>query len=260
MTLMYDKTPSAQRPGPDRFASGFAAPAMRRPGAAKEQMSAWERWEMTSLAQDMAPAPAESGAPAVVEPLKPELLIDENELARLRLQARQAGEEEGRQAGYAQGQAEGRAAAMAAVHEQADHLRTLAQALPAALRLAEREVAGQLLSLAMDIARQVLGQALALDPEAILPVVRELLQAEPALGGSPQLVLHPDDAALVREHLPDDLQAAGWRIRADVDTQRGGCRVLAASGERDATLQSRWDRVAAALVLHTAATAPLNRG
>jgi flagellar assembly protein FliH len=211
---------------------------------------------MTSLAQDMAPVPAEPAPTPVVEPLKPELLIDENELARLRLQARQAGEEEGRQQGYAQGQA----AAMAAVHEQAGHLRALTQALPAALRLAEREVAGQLLALAMDIARQVLGQALALDPQAILPTVRELLQAEPALTGSPQLVLHPDDAALVREHLADDLQTAGWRIRADADTQRGGCRILAASGERDATLQSRWDRVAAALGPHTAATAPLVHG
>src|SRR3989338_6182792 len=135
-TLMYDKAPLAQRSGADRFASGFAAPGARRPGAAKEQMSAWERWEMTSLAQDMAPVPAEPVAPAVVEPLKPELLIDENELARLRLQARQAGEEEGRQLGYAQGQAEGHAAAMAAVHEQADYLRALTQALPPALRLA----------------------------------------------------------------------------------------------------------------------------
>ncbi|MEL0488908.1 FliH/SctL family protein, partial [Neisseria gonorrhoeae] len=126
---------------------------------------------------------------------------------------RQAGTEEGRQQGYAQGQAEGHAAAMAAVHEQADYLRALTQALPAALRLAEREVAGQLLALSMDIARQVLGQALALDPQAILLTVRELLQAEPALTGSPQLILHPDDAALVREHLADDLQTAGWRIR-----------------------------------------------
>ncbi|MDP2451536.1 flagellar assembly protein FliH [Polaromonas sp.] len=257
---MYDKAPLAQRSGADRFAAGFAAPAVRRPGTAKEQMTAWERWEMTSLAQDMTPVPAEPAPTPVVEPLKPELLIDENELARLRLQARQAGEEEGRQQGYAQGQAEGHAAALAAVHEQAGHLRALTQALPAALRLAEREVAGQLLALALDIARQVLGQALALDPQTILPTVRELLQTEPALTGSPQLVLHPDDAALVREHLADDLQTAGWRIRADADTQRGGCRVLAASGERDATLQSRWDRVAAALGPHTAATAPLVHG
>jgi flagellar assembly protein FliH len=257
---MYDKPPLAQRSGPDRFVPSFAAPAMRRSAAAKEPISAWERWEMSAIAQEMAPAPAASVAPAVMEPLKPELLIDENELARLRLQARQAGEAEGHQQGYAQGQAEGHAAAMAAIHAQADQLRALTQALPAALRLAECEVAGQLLALAMDIARQVLGQALALDPQAILPVVRELLQAEPALTGAPQLVLHPDDATLVREHLADDLQAAGWRIRADADSQRGGCRVLAASGERDATLQSRWDRVVAALGSCPLASGPLIHG
>lgn len=209
---------------------------------------------MRSIAEDLRPMPdvARADIEPVLAPLAPALLIDEAELVRLRLQAQQAGETEGHRQGYAQGQAEGHAAAMAAVHEQADQLRALTLALPAALRSAEREVADDLLALALDIARQVLGQALAADPQVILPLVRELLQAEPALTGAPQLVLHPDDAALVKEHLADDLQTAGWRIRVDANSQRGGCRVTAASGEQDATLGARWDRVTARL----ARTAP----
>lgn len=189
-------------------------------------------------------------------PLAPALLIDETELNRLRLLARQAGEADGRLEGYAQGQAEGHAAGMAAVHEQAAQLRALALTLPAALREAEREVADELLALAMDIAQQVLGQALTADPQVILRVVRDLLHTEPVLTGTPQLVLNPDDAALVKEHLAEDLQAAGWRIRADVNNPRGGCRVIASNGERDATIDARWQRVTAALARH----APVHAG
>lgn len=211
----------------------------------------------TFAEKSLVTAPPEARPVPIVEPFKPELLINDVELAQLRLQALHAGEAEGFRQGYARGHAEGRVAAMAEVHAEAEHLRVLTLALPDALRSAEREVAADLLALALDIARQVLGQSLALDTGAILPVVRDLLQAEPALTGAPQLVLHPDDAALVRQHLADELQAAGWRIRADAGCQRGGCRVLAASGEQDASLPSRWERVTAALVktaMHTATT------
>jgi flagellar assembly protein FliH len=247
---MYNKpanTPAA-RSGP---------PFARRANGAKEALTAWERWEMTAIGQEpVSPAalPPEPKPAPVVAPLKPEVLINDVELAQLRLQALQAGEAEGFRQGYAQGRTQGRADAMAEVQAEARQLRALAQTLPDALRGAENEIAQNLLALALDIARQVLGQALALDSGAILPVVRELLQAEPALSGAPQLVLHPDDAALVQQHLAEDLQAAGWRIRSDAACQRGGCRVLAASGEQDASIPGRWERVTAALVktaMHT---------
>lgn len=231
-------------------------PSERRANEPREKVSAWQRWEMTSIAQELlagTPA-AKAGVESVLEPFEPVLLIDETELAKLRLEAKKAGEATGHQEGYARGQAEGFAAGMAAAREQAGQLQALTLAWPAALQLAERKVADDLLALALDLARQVLGQALAVAPQALLAVVHELLQAEPALTGAPQLFLHPDDAALVKEHLADDLQAAGWRIRLDAHLTRGGCRVLANSGERDATLETRWERVASALARNTAAS------
>ncbi|MFZ2388303.1 MAG: FliH/SctL family protein, partial [Polaromonas sp.] len=159
--------------------------------------------------------------------------------------------------GYARGQSEGHAAGLAAVQAQAEQLKALALALPAALRIAETGVADDLLALALDIARQVLGHALTADPQAILPLVHELLQSEPALTGAPQLLLHPDDAALVKEHLADDLKSAGWRIRADAHIARGGCRVLATSGERDASLETRWERVTATLARNAPPATPV---
>jgi len=232
----------------DQFPLAEATPPIAAPDA-------WQRWEMTDLAEELPPEPAQQTADpdAATTAPAPTVQVDEAELARLRGEARQAGQAQGHQEGHAEGFAQGQEAGMAAVREQAAQLQALARALPDALRAAESQLANELLALALDLAKQVLGQALAQDPTALLAVVRELLQAEPALTGAPQLQLHPDDAALVKQHLTEDLQAAGWRIRADATMPRGGCRVQAASGERDATLETRWERVAAALARHTPA-------
>ena len=224
--------------------------AERRPTAHPEKLSAWQRWEMNAIAAQIRPGSraAKAGAESALGQFAPTLLIDEAELIRLRLDAQKAGRAEGYREGHALGQAEGYSAGSTAVQQQADQLHALSLTLPSALHLADRHVADALLALALDIARKVLGQALTVEPQAILAVVRELLDAEPALTGAPQLLLHPDDVALVKQHLSDGLQVAGWRIRGDATIKRGGCRVLAGSGERDATLDTRWERVAAALV------------
>jgi flagellar assembly protein FliH len=243
-----------------RFPANDDAAAVREDAAPRknvlqERMTAWQRWEMAAFLDPVPSAPEPKPEAAQPEPepqpelqqIEPVLLIDEAELERLRLEAQRSGELEGRRLGYAQGHTEGYSTGRAAAQNEAERLRALAATLPDALRGAERDIAEDLLSLALDIAGQVLRQALATNPQAILTVVRELLHTEPALSGSPRLMLHADDAALVREYLGDDLQAAGWTMLSDASITRGGCRVQAASGELDATLETRWERVAAAL-------------
>jgi flagellar assembly protein FliH len=225
-------------------------------------MTAWQRWEMGDVQRAdvqrtgaaLSAEPSETEQPAASFPLEstltelaPKLLIDEAELQRLRQQAQQAGASEGRQQGHAEGWQEGYNAGLEHVRNQADSLRALSLAMPDALRLAEKEVADDLLTLALDIARQVVRQALTLEPQLILAAVRELLQTEPALSGTPRLLLHADDMPLVQQYLAEDLQAAGWLLRSDPAITRGGCRVQASSGELDATMETRWQRVAAAL-------------
>ena len=252
---MSDKPALARGADAEKFAPLF--PDARRNGEAPVTLSAWQRWEMTSIVGGLQAGTTgfSNAGGATLEPLKPVLLIDEAELTRLRLLAQQAGDSAGHREGYARGLADGHAAGLAAVQAQAAQLQALTLSLPGALRGADHDVADDLLALALDLARQLLGQALKAEPQAMLTVVRELLQAEPVLMGMPQLLLHPDDAALVKEHLPDELQAAGWRIRVDATLQRGGCRVLASSGELDATLPTRWERVAAALIRNVTPTA-----
>ncbi|KWT95992.1 MULTISPECIES: flagellar assembly protein FliH [unclassified Variovorax] len=233
-----------------RLAAAYApARPAAAPQAAKPSLSAWQRWEMGTLENEDA---AHGNVQALVVPrVDPEVLARDNELSRLRLQARAEGRTEGHREGLAKGRAEGHAeglaAGLAAASAHAEQLRALAATLPAALRRAESELADAILTLAMDVARQVVHRTLRAEPEWVLPLVQDLLHAEPALQGEPRLLLHPDDVALVKNSLGNELQIAGWQVRPDDTLARGGCRVQSASGEMDASLETRWKSVTAAL-------------
>jgi flagellar assembly protein FliH len=238
-----------------RLAAAYlpARAAAAAPKAAKPAVSAWERWEMGILNEPATPA-APKRKPAATDIALPPAAppaIDPAELRRLRMDARALGEAEGRQEGWTQGHAEGHtaglASGLAAASAHAEQLRALAATLPAALQRAESELADAILTLALDVARQVVHRTLRAEPEWVLPLVQDLLHAEPALQGEPRLLLHPDDVALVKNSLGNELQIAGWQVRADDTLARGGCRVQSASGEMDASLETRWKSVTAAL-------------
>ncbi|VTU26880.1 Flagellar assembly protein FliH [Variovorax sp. PBS-H4] len=234
-----------------RLASAYASarPDAAPKPSAKPSLSAWQRWEMGTLDGDEA---GQDNVHALVVPrVDPEVLARDNELSRLRLLARAEGRAEGHREGLAKGRAEGHAEGLAtgfaAASAHAEQLRALAATLPAALRRAESELADAILTLALDVARQVVHRTLRAEPEWVLPLVQDLLHAEPALQGEPRLLLHPDDVALVKNSLGNELQIAGWQVRPDDTLARGGCRVQSASGEMDASLETRWKSVTAAL-------------
>lgn len=238
-----------------RHAAG--GPRTERMPPSPPALSAWERWEMGTIdGSPRAPTPAARKTAAerrntAPPPPPPAPRIDLADLARIRKEARIDGEAEGRAAGLAEGRkvghTEGLATGLAAASAHAERLRALAQSLPDALRRAEEELSQAVLALALDVARQVVHRTLKAEPEWVLPVVRDLLNTEPALRGEPRLLLHPDDVALVRSSLGEEIEAAGWQMRADDAITRGGCRVQSATGELDGTLETRWKRVTGAL-------------
>lgn len=243
---------------PERLAA-IQAVARQAASGPTPALSAWERWEMGTLDGGRPPAPAgrrTAGAPAraavpVPPPAPPAPKIDLAELARIRKDARAAAEAEGRAEGLAEGRkaghTEGLATGLAAATVHAERLRALTRSFPDALRRAEAELADTVLALALDVARQVVHRTLTAEPGWVLPLVRDLLNTEPALRGEPRLLLHPDDVALVKNSLGHEIEAAGWQLRADDTLTRGGCRVQSANGELDGTLETRWKRVSSVL-------------
>lgn len=142
-------------------------------------------------------------------------------------------QQEGYQAGYEEGLAQARSEA-GQLHAVLDHLNQ-------ALTRLDQDVAEELLTLSLEVARQMVRQTLALRPELINDLVREALQQMPQI--HTQIHLHPDDAQLVRTHLGDQLSHAGHRVVEDPAMTRGSARLEANGAQVDATLATRWRRI-----------------
>lgn len=212
----------------------------------KENLTAYERWEVAAFDEaEQAAKQATQGATKEVpsgmdEPegtLEPEpvVLPTAAEIERMHIEAHQ----QGYAAGYEEGLALGRASAA-----RIDGVMTT---LDEALKVLDQQVAEQLLATAVEIANQMVRQALCIKPELLLPVVREAVSALHTASGHPALFVNPDDAALIRTHLGDQLAHNNWRIIEDSSLTPGGCRVELAASEVDATMETRWRRVIEAI-------------
>ncbi len=157
------------------------------------------------------------------------------------------GLEQGRAEGHAQGHAQGLEEGAALAREQAARLDGLAGACATALDRIEQEVGQSVIQLAIRIAEQVLRTHIRDYPNHILDLVREVMQARPEQGAALRLRLHPDDLELVRAFLQQTPDPARYRLSADASITRGGCIAETALGSVDATLETRWRRIIAAL-------------
>lgn len=162
-----------------------------------------------------------------------------------------AGQADGYAAGHAKGYEEGYRAGIEAGRAQsqaeAARLAALAGQLSQSLTDLEKEVGQSLISLALDVARQVVRSTLDAAPDKILDIVRDVIHLDAGRDAMVRLRVHPDDASLIQEHLDSDPSLAHWRLIEDPAIEAGGCIAETGMGNIDATLRTRWERVAASL-------------
>lgn len=197
----------------------------------KEQQSAYQRWEMASF--NDAPTDKAAVVPSV----------SSSEQAAIREAARLEGYADGLAQGHAAGLDVGRAESA----QEMLHLQQIAEAFGGEIGRANEVIANDLLDLGLDLAKAMLKSALEVRPELVLPVVAEAIRYLPALQQPALLFLHPQDAQLAREFIGDELGKAGWRVTEDIHLERGGCRVETPTNQIDGAMQTRWQRIAAAL-------------
>jgi flagellar assembly protein FliH len=145
--------------------------------------------------------------------------------------------EEGFTAGVAQAQSQldGPASALAAAAEQLQALRTDAAA----------SVEADAVDLALRIAEQAVGAAIAADPELVVEAVRgalrRLVERDRVL-----ILVNPDDLELVRDHVARLVGELGGIEHCEVQAERrvrpGGAIVRTSEGEVDATLETKLAR------------------
>jgi len=215
----------------------------------KEQMTPYQRWEMASFdePQEEIPPPEEQ----FVEEIPPPPSLTLEEIEAIREQARQEGYAEGQQQGMQAGRSEGYMAGLqlgqTEINETIQHLRQIAVSFGTEVSQTSETMAPELLNLGLDISKAMIKTALKVKPELILPTISAAIHSLPSLQLPALLYLHPDDATLVREHLGEELSQNGWRLVEDPELQRGGCRMETGTNQVDATVQTRWRRIAESL-------------
>lgn len=207
----------------------------------KEQLSAYQRWEMASFGDDRPAAQMTAAAAKQAAEQAAQQLVQQREEARL--QGHAQGLEQGRAAGLEQGRAE--------AAREAQRLRQIAEAFGGEVARVDEAVADELLHLALDLSKAMLKTALKVRPELVLPIVGEAIRYLPSVQQPALLALNPQDVEIVRTHMKDELEKAGWRIVEDIQIERGGCRVETASNQVDASSEVRWQRISDALGKHT---------
>ncbi|MEX9251190.1 flagellar assembly protein FliH [Pseudenterobacter timonensis] len=219
----------------------------------------WKRWTPDDLAPPLSEFVPAFAPENEEEPAAPPELSEEEQrarmLAQLQMQAHEqgfnAGMNEGRQQGHEQGYQEGMAKGLEQGLEQARQqqaplharMQQLVSEFQHTLDALDSVIASRLMQMALEAARQVIGQTPAVDNSALIRQIQTLLQQEPLFSGKPQLRVHPDDLQRVEEMLGATLSLHGWRLRGDPTLHQGGCKVSADEGDLDASVATRWQEL-----------------
>ncbi|MBS0614131.1 MAG: flagellar assembly protein FliH [Proteobacteria bacterium] len=140
---------------------------------------------------------------------------------------------------FEQGLEEGRAAGREEVRQQVERIAGLFYDLARPFEQLDAEVERELLTLAMALARQIVRRELKAEPTQIIGIIREAIAALPVAAREVRVHLHPEDAAVVRQHLAPTERERAWTMVEDPVMSRGGCQVTTDASRVDARLETR---------------------
>ncbi|MBT3094164.1 MAG: flagellar assembly protein FliH [Candidatus Thiodiazotropha endolucinida] len=191
------------------------------------------------------------GTPRTLQP--PGAPPTAGELEQLQKQAYEEGFEKGKQEGFEFGHKEGLAQGKRDIQHYTAHLNKLLSHFEQPLRDLDDQVEKELLSLVIAIVKQLLRREVKSDPNLIVGVVREALSVLPVSSNNVRLLLHPEDAELIREVYALGDNEVGWSLIEDPVINRGGCKVVTDTSQIDGTLESRLTTLIAPLLASTRA-------
>jgi flagellar assembly protein FliH len=170
-------------------------------------------------------------APDMGSPVAPQKMATVAGLADLQAEAHKGA--------FEQGLAEGREAGRAEVRAQVERLSGMFYDLAKPFEVLDAEVERELLTLSMALARQIVRRELKTDPTQIIGIIREAIAALPVAARDVRVHLHPEDAAVVRQHLAPTENERAWVIVEDPVMARGGCQISTSTSRIDMRLETR---------------------
>jgi flagellar assembly protein FliH len=202
----------------------------------KEQQTAYERWEMSSFTDSNQSIGSSKSK-------KKEGVTNSLAVAQIFDGVRKEAYAKGMQEGFAVGMAKAREAAQ----DDKNNFLNLTTAFSEALEKSDEQIADDVLSLALDIAKSMLKVKLNVDPATLLPVVMDAIHYLPYVQKPARILVHHEDAQMLREYLADEISSQHWLIQEDSNVERGGCLVETGANQIDATNGVRWKRISEAL-------------
>lgn len=144
--------------------------------------------------------------------------------------------------GYDRGMKSGHEAGMNLANEklaleQAD-LKNLLNGFSKTAKEKSKVLCEDVLTLSLDIAKAMLKEHLKINPEAILPILRQATNSLIDSEGPLHLKLNPEDVQIVQKYLQAEL--SNWEIIEDMTIERGACMIETSGNTVDATHENRW--------------------
>lgn len=172
---------------------------------------------------------------------------------------RQSGFTKGFEDGFAQGHAQ---ATLEAQRQMADYIRREGQqaanhftqlfgSAQEQISDSEQAIALGVLELACEVARQVVRRELSVNPNAVLPVVRESLAILLSDSKTAVIRMNPLDVDILADDLRQEFSNLALTLVTDATLTRGGCLAEAAGTVIDGTVERRWQRSVASLGLES---------
>lgn len=204
----------------------------------KEKQSAYERWELASFSDPKPKAKKQ-------EPSKEDQIVSAR-IAQVYESVRKEGYTKGMQEGFNVGLEKAREYAEV---ERQSFVKVM-RSFNDALEKSDEQIADDVLSLALDIAKAMLKTKINVDPTTILPVVMDAIHYLPHVQKPARITVHHEDAQVLRQYLADELASQDWIVQEDVNIERGGCLVETGANQIDATNEVRWKRISDAFSKH----------
>lgn len=157
-------------------------------------------------------------------------------------QWRQQAEEEGFQQGLVRAQQE--------AEELQQRLLQLIEFFEHPLQSLNEDIEHQLTHLAVTLAQQLVRRELKVEPGEIIGLIRDSVQLLPGNTRNISILLHPEDARLVRNALSLETsdEEHSWKLVEDPMITRGGCQISSPPSSINATLENRLSELAASVL------------
>jgi flagellar assembly protein FliH len=166
-------------------------------------------------------------------------ILTASQIEAVQKQAYEEAYAEGHAQGYKAGQEEGLNTAKQQTQALIEVLDRTLSKLATPLEELDDQVDHELVILVQTLVKQMVRREIKIDPGQVMAVIRQAIESLPVASRQLQLRLHPEDAKLVHEFYQTGKQDLAWDIVEDPLISRGGCKVITAVTQVDATLETR---------------------